>query len=192
MFLENVGGDERQLVNWLPNSGAMLRAPLGYEANSGGDGRNLQRAIGRTGFLRIRWLMSANTIKHSVEMRSLSLSAPARPRKPKIHGHVREVYGWGTWIRTKIARVRVRCSTVELSPTRWYAKFDTHQPVRCALPRERFCSMLRNDFLEESAKRRNVPLTVVEVVEQLASCVLLIRSKRLVKGTARRDHGRAR
>jgi hypothetical protein len=48
--------------------------------------------------------------------------------------------------------------------------------------------MLRNDFLEESAKRRNVPLTVVEVVEQLASCVLLIRSKHLGKGTARRDH----
>jgi hypothetical protein len=25
--------------------------------------------------------------------------------------------GWGTWIRTKINGVRVRCSTVELSPT---------------------------------------------------------------------------
>jgi hypothetical protein len=25
--------------------------------------------------------------------------------------------GWGTWIRTKILGVRVRCSTVELSPT---------------------------------------------------------------------------
>ncbi len=25
--------------------------------------------------------------------------------------------GWGTWIRTKIDGVRVRCSTVELSPT---------------------------------------------------------------------------
>jgi hypothetical protein len=24
--------------------------------------------------------------------------------------------GWGTWIRTKIDGVRVRCSTVELSP----------------------------------------------------------------------------
>src|SRR3984893_8728407 len=29
--------------------------------------------------------------------------------------------GWGTWIRTKIDGVRVRCSTVELSPTRWKA-----------------------------------------------------------------------
>jgi hypothetical protein len=36
----------------------------------------------------------------------------------KIHGHIREVCGWGTWIRTKIDGVRVRCSTVELSPTR--------------------------------------------------------------------------
>jgi hypothetical protein len=32
-------------------------------------------------------------------------------------------FGWGTWIRTKIDGVRVRCSTVELSPTRWKAKF---------------------------------------------------------------------
>ena len=26
------------------------------------------------------------------------------------------LFGWGTWIRTKIDGVRVRCSTVELSP----------------------------------------------------------------------------
>lgn len=26
------------------------------------------------------------------------------------------LFGWGTWIRTKINGVRVRCSTVELSP----------------------------------------------------------------------------
>jgi hypothetical protein len=45
-----------------------------------------------------------------------------RPWKLKIHGHIREVYGWRTWIRTKINGV-VRCSTVELSPTRWKAKF---------------------------------------------------------------------
>ena len=32
-------------------------------------------------------------------------------------------FGCGTWIRTKIDGVRVRCSTVELSPTRWKAKF---------------------------------------------------------------------
>ena len=25
----------------------------------------------------------------------------------KIHGHIREVYGWGTWIRTRISGVRV-------------------------------------------------------------------------------------
>ena len=29
-----------------------------------------------------------------------------------------EAIGWGTWIRTKINGVRVRCSTVELSPKR--------------------------------------------------------------------------
>ena len=27
-----------------------------------------------------------------------------------------DLYGWGTWIRTKIDGVRVRSSTVELSP----------------------------------------------------------------------------
>ena len=32
-------------------------------------------------------------------------------------------FGWGTWIRTKIDGVRVRCSAVELSLTRWKAKF---------------------------------------------------------------------
>lgn len=41
------------------------------------------------------------------------LSAPTRTtvRKTKT-----EESGWGTWIRTKINGVRVRCSTVELSP----------------------------------------------------------------------------
>jgi hypothetical protein len=29
------------------------------------------------------------------------------PRKLKIHGHIREVCGWETWIRTKIDGVRV-------------------------------------------------------------------------------------
>jgi hypothetical protein len=31
--------------------------------------------------------------------------------------------GWGTWIRTKIDGVRVRCSTVELSPTRSHPRY---------------------------------------------------------------------
>src|ERR1700730_16975597 len=52
----------------------------------------------------------------------------------------------------------------------------------------RCIGLLRNDFLEESAKRRNVAPSVVEVVEPLALGVMRIRSKRLVKGTARRDH----
>ena len=29
----------------------------------------------------------------------------------------RKLTGWGTWIRTKINGVRVRCSTIELCPT---------------------------------------------------------------------------
>ena len=35
-------------------------------------------------------------------------------RVARINGD--EGIGWGTWIRTKINGVRVRCSTVELSP----------------------------------------------------------------------------
>jgi hypothetical protein len=40
-----------------------------------------------------------------------------------VSGTDPELRGWGTWIRTKINGVRVRCSTIELSPTRWKAKF---------------------------------------------------------------------
>jgi hypothetical protein len=44
--------------------------------------------------------------------------------------------GWGTWIRTKINGVRVRCSTVELSPKAW--DFSRLRPLeagrRCRLP----------------------------------------------------------
>src|ERR1700737_3248790 len=44
--------------------------------------------------------------------------------------------GWGTWIRTKIDGVRVRCSTVELSPTRSpqksLEKKDFEMPKRAA------------------------------------------------------------
>src|ERR1035437_10479903 len=34
--------------------------------------------------------------------------------------------GWGTWIRTKILGVRVRCSTVELSPTEAIDRSEEH------------------------------------------------------------------
>jgi hypothetical protein len=52
--------------------------------------------------------------------------APASLTRGKINDFHRpgkisqetELRGWGTWIRTKINGVRVRCSTVELSPTR--------------------------------------------------------------------------
>ena len=37
--------------------------------------------------------------------------------------------GWGTWIRTKINGVRVRCSTVELSPTKAFEIFGDFGPV---------------------------------------------------------------
>lgn len=36
----------------------------------------------------------------------------------KLLIYLREVVGWGTWIRTKIDGVRVRCSTVELFPSK--------------------------------------------------------------------------
>src|SRR6266516_1644892 len=49
-------------------------------------------------------------------------------------------------------------------------------------------AMLWNDFFEESAERRNIPLSVAQVIEQPALRVLRIRSKRLVKGPARGDH----
>ena len=50
MFLENVGRDERQLVNGLSEFRGHASRSNGHEADSGGGGRNLQRAIGRTGF----------------------------------------------------------------------------------------------------------------------------------------------
>ena len=39
--------------------------------------------------------------------------------------------GWGTWIRTKIDGVRVRCSTVELSPTRSPQKALKRMTLAC-------------------------------------------------------------
>ena len=44
--------------------------------------------------------------------------------------------GWGTWIRTKIDGVRVRCSTVELSPTSRLAKMRQKSVAR-GVPRAR-------------------------------------------------------
>ena len=52
MFLENVGRDERQLVNGLSEFRGHASRSIGYEANSGDSGRNLPRSIGRAGFLR--------------------------------------------------------------------------------------------------------------------------------------------
>src|SRR5215813_9348499 len=43
----------------------------------------------------------------------------ARDTEPTIFGKKHfQNNGWGTWIRTKINGVRVRCSTVELSPSK--------------------------------------------------------------------------
>jgi hypothetical protein len=46
------------------------------------------------------------------------LSETERPAPDRSGAPVRRKvrFGWGTWIRTKILRVRVECSTVELSP----------------------------------------------------------------------------
>ena len=40
-----------------------------------------------------------------------------------FENYVRKANGWGTWIRTKTNGVRVRCSTLKLSPSR-----DLHTP----------------------------------------------------------------
>ena len=61
MFFENVGRDERQLVNGFSEFGGHASRSNGHEANSGNGGRNLQRALERTGFLKCcRWLISAH------------------------------------------------------------------------------------------------------------------------------------
>ena len=62
MFLENVCRDERQLVNGLSEFRGHASRSNGHEANSGGGGRNLPRAIGRTGFVGLRLLMSAGKV----------------------------------------------------------------------------------------------------------------------------------
>ena len=41
--------------------------------------------------------MASFSSRKRYDAEDLSLSAPARPRKPKIHGHVREVYGCPSW-----------------------------------------------------------------------------------------------
>jgi hypothetical protein len=50
-----LGRDERQMLAELWGRAS---CSVGHEANSGDGGRNLPRAIGRTGFLRCRWLIS--------------------------------------------------------------------------------------------------------------------------------------
>ena len=51
MFFEDVGRDERQLVNGRSEFRGHASRSNGHEANSGDGGRNIQRAIERTGFL---------------------------------------------------------------------------------------------------------------------------------------------
>jgi hypothetical protein len=46
MFLENVGRDERQLVNGLSELRGHASRSYGHEADLGGGGRNLGYAIG--------------------------------------------------------------------------------------------------------------------------------------------------
>jgi hypothetical protein len=45
IFFENVGWDERQLVNGPSEFRGHASRSVGYEANSGDGGRNLRRAI---------------------------------------------------------------------------------------------------------------------------------------------------
>jgi len=60
MLFENVCWDQRQVVNGLFEFGGYVSCSVGYEADSGDGGRNLQRAIGRTGFLQSQWPRNAD------------------------------------------------------------------------------------------------------------------------------------
>ena len=48
------------------------------------------------------------------DVRRAMAMPPSAPAGLRCHPHLK--CGWGTWIRTKILGVRVRCSTVELFP----------------------------------------------------------------------------
>jgi hypothetical protein len=61
MFLENVGWDERQLVNGRSEFGGHASRSNGHEANSGDSRGNLRHAIGQPGLLSWRWLISARS-----------------------------------------------------------------------------------------------------------------------------------
>jgi hypothetical protein len=50
MFFENVGRDERQLVNGLTEFRGHASCSVGYEAGSGGSRGNLHHAVGGQGF----------------------------------------------------------------------------------------------------------------------------------------------
>jgi hypothetical protein len=52
MFFENVGRDERQVVNGVSEFRGHASRSNGHEANSGDSRGNLPHAAGRTGFLR--------------------------------------------------------------------------------------------------------------------------------------------
>jgi hypothetical protein len=67
MFLEDVGRDERQVVNGLSEFRGHASCSNGHEANSGYGGGNLRRAIGPPGILRYR-LICADIVE-------------------KVHGH---------------------------------------------------------------------------------------------------------
>ena len=58
-------------------------------------------------------LAAANITTTNSPKRAPKRIIPAAPWQTKT---VMKSIGWGTWIRTKIDGVRVRCSTVELSP----------------------------------------------------------------------------
>jgi hypothetical protein len=54
MFFENVGRNERELVNGRSEFRGHASRSSGHEANSGGGGRNLPRAIGPLGEAALR------------------------------------------------------------------------------------------------------------------------------------------
>jgi hypothetical protein len=75
---------------------------------------------------------------HGVTHTALIHADVQRAIAEKIHGHIREVYGWETWIRTKINGVRVR-SVHDASCTRkfnWLGKYSISSSLVLLAPGE--------------------------------------------------------
>jgi len=76
-LFENVCRDQRQVVNGLSELGGYVSCSVGYEADSGDGGRNLQHAIGRTGIFAVpmaeehRILLHEHCVRASVQLEKM-------------------------------------------------------------------------------------------------------------------------